>query len=172
MSKFYATANSILRNFKQTNIDTLLLLFNSYCKPVYGLNIWCNKLSLNSGKFKAFEVAYMKTLKRILGVPMYSSNHETAGRCEQLLLRHHIASLQAKYYHRLCSSRCFLVKMNMPFLKCGLFYNYIDALFREKYGVGVSCHASDILLVSYGYKIMRKEYLTSLISYNDIQHMC
>ena len=110
LSKFYATANSILRNFKQTNIDTLLLLFNSYCKPVYGLNLWCNKSSLNSGKFKAFEVAYMKTLKIILGVPMYSSNHEIAGKCELLLLRHHIALLQSKYYHSLCSSRCFWSK--------------------------------------------------------------
>ena len=52
LSEYYATANSILRNFKQTNLDTLLLLFNSYCKPVYGLNIWCNKSSLNCEKLK------------------------------------------------------------------------------------------------------------------------
>ena len=64
LSKFYATANSILRDFNQTNIDNLLLLFNSYCKPVYGLNLWFNKSFLNGGKFKAFEVAYMKTLKK------------------------------------------------------------------------------------------------------------
>ena len=98
------------QEIKQTNINTLLLLFNSCCKPVCRLNIWCNKSSLNNGKFKAFEVAHMDTLKRILGVPMYSSSHEIAGKCEQLLLHHHIAFLQAKYYHCLCSINVFWLK--------------------------------------------------------------
>ena len=91
----------------------------------------------------------MKALKRILRVPMYSS--------EQLLLHRHIALLQAKYYHRLCSGRCFLIKMNMPFLRCGLFYNYIDTLFWEKYGVCPVMHLIVLLLVFLGCKIMKIE---------------
>ena len=123
----------------------MYFLFNSYCKPVYGLNLWCSKLSLNSGKIKTFEVACINTSKRILEVTMYSSNHEVAGKCEQLLLCHHIALLQAKYYHHLCSSKCFMVKINMPFSKCVLLFNYVSTLFPEKHGVSVSCLASNIL---------------------------
>ena len=45
--KFYASTNSVLRNFKNVDVDTLLFLFTSYCKPVYGLTLWNNKTSFN-----------------------------------------------------------------------------------------------------------------------------
>ena len=145
LTKFYASTNSILRNFKHTNPKTLLYLFNSYCKPDYGLNLWTNKLSLSRCKFKAFEVAYNNALKRIMNMPLYSSNHEVAERSEQFLLRHHIALLQAKYYHRLNHSNCFLIKINLPFLKRGHFFNHVNKLFKDVYEVDVSRHSIDIL---------------------------
>ena len=45
LMKFYASTNSVLRNFR--NVDTVLFLFTSYCKPIYGLTLWDNKSSSN-----------------------------------------------------------------------------------------------------------------------------
>ena len=57
--------------------------------------------------------------------------------------------------------------MNMPFLRCGLFYNYTDTLFRGKYGVSVSCHAPDILAsrISWGqnHEDRRMPYLINML---------
>ena len=145
LSSFYASTNSLLRNFKPVDTNTLLFLFNSYCKPIYGISLWNNKVSFNRSKYKAFEVAYNNTLKRILGVPLYSSNHETADRCGMLLLKHHVASMQSNYYHRLSSSKCDIIKMNIPFLKRGFYMGYVYALFKETYGIDISCYTSDVI---------------------------
>ena len=145
LNKFYSCTNSILRNFKHTDDKTKLFLFNSYCKPIYGLNLWTNKLSLSRCKFKAFEVAYSNTLKRIAGVPLYSSNHEVAEKCGVFLLRHHVAQLQAAYYHRIFNSCCFLIKFYLPFLKCGYFFTFVNKVFKEVYGIDVSRWTKDIL---------------------------
>ena len=145
LNSFYASTNSVLRNFRLADTNTVLFLFNSYCKPVYGINLWSNKLTLSRAKFKAFEVAYNNTLKRILGIPLYSSNHEAADKCGQLLLKHHVAALQSRYYHRLSSSKCSIIKLNLPFLRRGFFMGYVDKLFKESYDVSVSHHDPDIL---------------------------
>ena len=102
-------------------------------------------MSLTRSKFKAFEVAYNNTLKRIVGVPLYSSNHEVAEKCGVFLLRHHVAQLQAAYYHRLFDSCCVLIKFNLPFLKCGYFFTHVNKIFKEIYGVDVSRWARDVL---------------------------
>lgn len=145
LNKFYGCTNSVLRNFKHTDEKTLLFLFNSYCKPVYGLNLWTNKLSMSRCKLKAFEVAYNNTLKRIIGVPLYSSNHEVAEKCDVLLLRHHIAQLQATYYHRIYDSCCFLIKFNLPFLKCGYYFTHVNKIFIDVYGIDVSRWPNDVI---------------------------
>ena len=91
LNKFYCSTNAILRRFKHVEINVLLFLFNSYCKPVYGLTLWNSRRMWGGCKFKAFELAFNNTLKRILGVPRYHSNHDAAERCGQLLLRHHMS---------------------------------------------------------------------------------
>ena len=93
LSKFYSSTNSVLRNFKNIDVETLLFLCTSYCKPVFGLNLLINNSTLNSSQFKTFEVAYNNTLKRIMNVPIYSSSHEVAEKSGQLLVRHHSALL-------------------------------------------------------------------------------
>lgn len=98
LNKFYANINSILRNFKHADVNTLLFLFSAYCKPVYGLSLWNNRATYSRCIFKTFEVAYSNAFKFFLGVPLYASNHITADICSQLLLRHQIATLQCNYY--------------------------------------------------------------------------
>ena len=97
LNKFYASSNSLLRNFLHVDLNTFMFLFNAYCKPVYGINLWNNELTYGKCIFKTFEVAYANILKRMLGVPAYASNHITAELCNQLLLRHHLALYKANY---------------------------------------------------------------------------
>ena len=120
--KFYASTNSVLRNFKNVDIDTLLFLFTSYCKPVYGLTLWNNRSSFNRCFFKSLSTAFNNTLKKIIGVPRYTSNHVVADITGHLLLGHQIALLQSDYYFRLQNSRSFLIRVNRPFLKLGNFF--------------------------------------------------
>ena len=98
LMKFYASTNSVLRNFKNVDVNTLLFLFTAYCKPIYGVTLWNNRASFNRCIFKTLNVAFNKVLKKILGVPLYSSNHIAADLSGHLLLGHQIASLQSNYY--------------------------------------------------------------------------
>ena len=145
LNKFYASTNSVLRNFKNVDMNTLLFLFNSYCKPSYGLFLWNNKSTSGKCIFKTFEVAFNNVLRRILGVPMYASSHITAECCSQLMLRHHIALLQATYLNRIFKSSNVIIKANIPFLRLGYFCSYINSLFSNVYEVNVTQHATDIL---------------------------
>lgn len=151
LNKFYATTNSVIRNFKNVDMDTLLFLFDSYCKPVYGLCLWNNRTTAGKCIFKTFEVAFNNILKRILRVPMYASSHITAERCSQLLLRHHIALLQASYFNRIFKSSNLIIKLNKPFLRVGYFSTFINRLFSNVYDVNIAHHATDILASRIGW---------------------
>ena len=105
LNNFYASFNSVLRDFSQVNSDTHMFLFNSYCKPDYGLALWNNDKTFKSQIFKTLEVAFSKAIKKIYKVPPYASNHITASRCNQLLLKHHVSLVQARYYKRLLRSQ-------------------------------------------------------------------
>ena len=115
LMKFYASTNSVLRNFRNVDVNTLLFHFTSYCKPVYGLTLWNNKSSFNRCLFKSLNIAFNNVLKKIIGIPLYSSNHIVADITGHLLLGHQIALLQSEYYFRLLNSKSFLIKINLPF---------------------------------------------------------
>ena len=122
LNEFYSSFNSILRNFKGLTNNSFLFLFNSYCKPDYGLSLLNHKDTPKSCMFRAFEVAYSKAMKQILNVPVYSSNHEVAEKCNLMLLKHHLALTQCRYYTRLTHSANPIIKHNLPVLKEGHFF--------------------------------------------------
>ena len=64
LMKFYASTKSVLRNFRNVDVDTLLFLFTSYCKPVYGLTLWNDKSSFNQCLFKSLNIAFNNVLKK------------------------------------------------------------------------------------------------------------
>ena len=90
LRKFYASTNSVLRNFCNVDIDTLLFLFTSYCKPVYGLTLWNNKVTFNKCIFKSLNIAFNNALKKTVGIPSYTSNHIVAEITGHLLLGHKV----------------------------------------------------------------------------------
>ena len=145
LKKFYASTNSVLRNFKHVDLNTFMYLFNSYCNPVYGINLWNDNNTFGRCLFKTFEVAYNNELKKILGVPLYASNHITADKCGQLLFRHHVAQLQFNYYQRIRNSRNIIFRINMPIFKQGYFVSHVSKLFHDVYSVNASQCDRDII---------------------------
>lgn len=137
LNKFYSSTNSLFRNFKNVNVDTLLFLFNSYCLPVYGICLWSHDM-FSKCIFKTFDIAYSNFLKRIINVPSYASNHVTADICGQLLLKHHVALLKARFYKRLMHSQSSLIRVSLPFLINGYFIQDLTRNFKDIYNVDVS----------------------------------
>ena len=125
LNKFYRSTNGIFRNFKMVDKSTLLFLFNSYCKPNYGLQLWNHRSNFRSCIFKTFEVAYSKVFKRILGVSLFSSSHDAAENCNEFLFKHYIALLQYKYYKRLENLNCSILNLNFAYFKRGYFFPFL-----------------------------------------------
>ena len=90
-------------------------------------------------------MAYHKSLKRILGVPTYASNHEVAETCNQFLFRHHIALSQARFYRRIIASPNPLLQLCLPWLKVGRYLNLIRCAFMEKYDVSILECSLDVI---------------------------
>lgn len=145
INSFYGSFHGIYRSFSALDNNTFMYLFNAYCKPDYGLPLWNGKNTINSTSFSAFEIAYAKSLKKILNVPNYASNHETAEKCNQLLLKHHVALTQARYYKRISRSKSSILKLNLPTLRSGLFFSSVHNMFTNVYNVDLDNLPFDIL---------------------------
>ena len=142
---FNCKFNSVLRNFKNVSLDTLLFLFKSYCQPEYGLSLWNPNIILSRHLFKCFETTYSNALKKILGVPVHSSSHITADICNHFLLKHHLAYLQACYIKRLLRSENLLIKICLPFLKYGYLCSAVEKHFYDAYNVAMWENDLDVL---------------------------
>jgi exonuclease III len=66
----YARANMILRKFSAASVQTKVVLFNAFCSPIYGCQLWHNyrKESLNR-----LRVAYNNALRLLLKMPRWTS---------------------------------------------------------------------------------------------------
>ena len=62
-SKFYAQANTLLRNFHYCSDDVKCLLFCSFCTNMYCSPLWFNSTSSNIKKLKT---SYNGALRRLL----------------------------------------------------------------------------------------------------------
>ena len=78
LNTFYASFNSILRDFKFVDFNTISFLFNSYSCPDYGISLWNGRKTFNSTIFKSFSIAFSGAIKKMSNVPLYASNHITA----------------------------------------------------------------------------------------------
>ena len=56
----YASFNTVFRDFKSVDRNTILFLFKSFSLPDYGLPLWNHCSSFNSSIFKSFEIAFSK----------------------------------------------------------------------------------------------------------------
>ena len=137
LNGFYRKFYSVLRNFNNLSLMTVLFLFKSFCIPDYGIVLWnCNSI-FKRQIFKSFEIAFGKSFKRMLGVPFYSSTHITAEICELLTLKHHVIKAQLRFLYRLLDTKNRLIKINLACLKSGLFMGSLFSFYRKTYGVSI-----------------------------------
>ena len=61
----YGRANLLLRKFRKTGVQTKVMLFNAFCSPVYGCQLWCNS---RKETFNRLRVAYNNALRLLLNV--------------------------------------------------------------------------------------------------------
>ena len=73
-NRFYNVFNMIFRKFYNTKLDVFLLLFKSYCIQFYGSELWCGTYRSVTA-LKQFAIGYHKSIKKILNVPDWESNH-------------------------------------------------------------------------------------------------
>ena len=134
--------------------------------PDYGLSLWNHKSTLNRCIFKTFNVAYNNVLKKIIGAPSYSSSHAAAESCNVLLLNHRIALLQARHLKRLLKSCNSIVKINIPFLKKGIFFSSVTSLFETTYNVNIFENDLDVLNARINWMQRHEERRDPCIFYN------
>ena len=145
LNDFNARFNTILRNFKNVSLETLLYLFDAFCLPDYGLCLWDVGHIFNKQMFKIFNTSYSNSLKRMLNVPLGSSSHATAEVCNHFLLNHQVVLIQARYMKRVFSSRNSIIRLNLPFIKSGYIYTSLLKLFQDKYNTDICFNDLDIL---------------------------
>ena len=123
----------MFRNFANVSLGTFIFLFNSFCLPDYGLSLWNSDVTFDKQIFKSFEVGFSNALKKIVGAPISSSSHVTADLCNQLLLRHHVAFLQARYVKRILKTQNVLLKLSLTYIKAGHLMTSVANLFQNIY---------------------------------------
>ena len=64
--KIYAQGNAILRKFHMCSIEVKVVLFRTYCTPLYTAHLWTNYSSL---ALKNFYIAYHNVMKLFIGLP-------------------------------------------------------------------------------------------------------
>ena len=145
LNDFNSKFNSVFRNFKNVSLETFLFLFSSYCLPEYGLNLWNTSEILSKQFFKCFETTFSNALKRILGVPVHSSSHIVVDMCKHLLLKHHLAYVQARYIKRVIRSKKNLIRLCRPYLKSGYLCTSVGKLFNQSYAADIWENDLDVL---------------------------
>ena len=73
----------------------------------------------------------------MVGCPKYSSSHNVADLCQQLLFNHGVNLIQAKYLHRMLQHHHPLINLNLVFLKNGLFFRQVYENFVNMYNMNI-----------------------------------
>ena len=142
---FNSRFNSAFRNFKSASLDTFLFLFDSYCFPDYGENLWDCRIAFIKQAFKCFENSFSNAFKKIIGVPAYSSSHITADICNHLLLKYHVALIQFRYLKRLLSLKNNTIRQCSSYIKSGYFCCSIGNFFKDTYDIDIWEQELDIV---------------------------
>ena len=95
--------------------------------------------------FKTFEMAFSKSLKRMLGVPISTSNHAVAEIFNQLLFSHYVTMVQTRYFKRVFKSNNPLISISSFTLRNGYLFETLFRRLDGNYDVNFSRHTLDIL---------------------------
>ena len=136
LKSLYLKFFSIRKTFYNLPEHIMLFLFNSFCSPNYGLNIWNLKNILNKKDLKSFEVGYAKCIKNIYGLNKYTSSHFIFNASEMLLFKHYACYVQCRYFKDIFSNAKGIIYL-IPSLKGGVIATSLQNVFKSSYNVSV-----------------------------------
>ena len=142
---FYAKFHWVLRNFKNTSVEVLLFLFDSYCAPDYGLPLWFLSAIIHKQIFRTFEVAYNGSFKKMLGVPVTTSSHAVADACKVLLFIHYLVFIQVRYFKRIMNSNNEVLRILSFQIKEGYIFRSLIDKFFNMYGCNFTDNSLSIV---------------------------
>ena len=144
LNQFYKQFNTVIRKFKNCDLNLILKLFKTYCLQIYGSSLWFNNFNCTK-VFNQFAVAYHKAIKKILCVPYYSSNHECCEVLNLLTFKHFINFNKLRFIHNIFNSPCDFIYKNFSFLKnYSKFYNECEHILSSVYSVHSDLISNDI----------------------------
>ena len=84
---FLKQSFGFLRKFASYPIDLKIFLFRTYCLSMFGSDLWCD-LKGCSQAMNALKISFHKGVKKVLGLPFRSSNHEACIAANMLTFDH------------------------------------------------------------------------------------
>ena len=94
--KIYAQGNSILRKFHMCSVEVKVMLFRSYCTPLYTAHLWTN---YSKSTIKDFYIAYHNIMKLFIGFRKYDHNRPL---CVKYNIPHGPALVRNLIYRFMC----------------------------------------------------------------------
>ena len=76
MKSFNKIVGSFIRKFSSVDIAIKLKLFDTFCMSMHGLELFVNN-KYSGDMLRKLGIAYLYTLKRLLGLPKFCSHHYT-----------------------------------------------------------------------------------------------
>ena len=112
-------------------------------------------------------MAFSRSLKRMLGVPLSTSNHAVAEIFDQLLFIHYVTVVQTRYFKRVFNSNNPLISISSFTLRNGFLFQNLFQRLNNSYNVGFSMHTLDILRARVGW-VQRHEPTTGQLLWGFI----
>lgn len=132
---FNRTFGFLFRKFNSVSPDVFYSLFKSYCTDFYGSALWIDRKKC-SNNFKNLAISYHCSLKKILNLPKFYSNHFVCDIFNTLTFHHFInkSCCQFLFWLNRCYSPCFSVH-RFYFLNSSLYWKKISALMKNNYDI-------------------------------------
>lgn len=108
ISDFYRRYNVLQASFKYTNVSVKYKLFKTYCKPLYGCQLW----DLSSKDCQLFYTAWRKCIRGLFGISGRTHNHLLHYICKDLPVDGQMHKRFLRFIHgalrssNACTARC------------------------------------------------------------------
>ncbi len=126
---------SIFRKFSYADESTLCFLFSSHCMSFYGSEIWCDRRGSKSS-LRTLEVTYHKCIKKVMKVPIHTSNHLICEKTGFFVFKHLINWKMISFFFKLIrtESKCFLPHI-CHFLSYSELIRNVKEIFFDDYNI-------------------------------------
>ena len=135
LNAFLGQFNACYHKFNFVDHKVLIYLFKTYSSSFYGCELWYDVLNRDR-VFHKISVAYHKAVKKLAGLPVWSSNHLACELIGVNIFRH----LQAKRMYKFClsvfcSRNKTINKLKYYFMYKSNIMRMIETTFLLEYGI-------------------------------------